>query len=238
MLLLAGCISKRVIEDGKNPSLESILKSPIVEIKIDYPLGMVTPYNNLIVSFYNTKSSSFDYDYQYKIENDGPFIITDMESGIYDVEAYIDLNSSHKLEIGEDAIGGKMATDYDPRLTGTIVIDKNKTTEIILNILHPIDSITPKRGEIGVGNYCRFSWEKIIGVKKYKLKVFRNESIKYMVSTTENTIKYGELPKNGSGNIIVFPEKLNNDKYYRWNILGLDENDKPVAYSSSKRFIP
>ena len=91
---------------------------------------------------------------------------------------------------------------------------------------------------MGIGKYGKFYWKEISGVSKYVFKVFKGEKIKYMVELNKTSVTYGDIPDGKDGKIIIFPEVLSGNEYYRWSVLGFDSDGVPVAYVYPLRFIP
>jgi hypothetical protein len=226
------------VEEIDDSILHSAAKSPVLVVNPDMRIGRITPFNPLIIRLYDRNSPSLDYAYQFKFEEDSNIVIESVKEGVYDIEAYIDVNNTEQLEIGKDIIGGRPARDLDPRVISTFSLNNGNTTEINLLLLTPIDVIYPKPGEVGIGKYGKFYWKEISGVSKYVFKVFKGEKINYMVELNKTSVTYGDIPDGKDGKIIIFPEVLSGNEYYRWSVLGFDSDGVPVAYVYPLRFIP
>ncbi|QTQ11452.1 FecR domain-containing protein [Treponema parvum] len=108
-----------------------------------------------------------------------------------------------------------------PSAVSSFSIEKQKE-------LPPIELIAPgKIADTAESKSVNFSWKPVKEVKKYKLRISKNESMDNLVAERTCDINYYELKRAA--------KTLPNGTYY-WTVEGLDKNDERLTVSASSAF--
>ena len=90
---------------------------------------------------------------------------------------------------------------------------------------HPIFMVGPLNGEVRNADSLVFSWKEKPGVSTYRIEIFAAaESHEVIFSAYSKETAY-TMPDS------IVSGKLSPDITYNWRVIGLDENDLPVAES-------
>lgn len=94
---------------------------------------------------------------------------------------------------------------------------------------HPVFLVSPLNGETRSADRLTFSWKVKPGVSTYRIEIFAGDPHEVIFSAYSKASAY-TMPDS------IVSGKLTSNTTYNWRVIGLDENDLPVAESETLSF--